>query len=188
MAVRKNEEPLVLVLEKARNEVTVATPVETDDRYYMPIRQFTNGYVNNKAVNAKVDLNNQLTLISDENYHLVRSDAPLEDHEEIVEKQTGNILVAAGKTSVVLQLVKFRRRTDILMVKAQDVDLTLGLICYERNKSFVLDTREETLKPDAECNSSSRVEVKRRARPGLQVRSGKETSKRGQMTMKQRNR
>ena len=88
MAESKNEEPLVLVLENARNEVTVATPVETDDRYYMSIRQFTNGYVNNKAVKAKVDLNNHLTLISDETYHLVRSDVPLEDHEEIVEKQT----------------------------------------------------------------------------------------------------
>ena len=96
--------------------------------------------------------------------------------------------MAAAKTSVVLQLVKFRRRTDILMVKAQDIDLTLELICFERNKSFVLDTREETLKTGAECSSSSSVEVKCRASPGLQVRSGKETSKRGQMTMKQRNR
>ena len=49
---REVKESRVVAPKNARKEVSESTPVETDDRCWMPIREFTNGYVNNRA--AKV--------------------------------------------------------------------------------------------------------------------------------------
>ena len=58
MVGRRVNESRVVAPENARKEVSESIPVETNDRYWMPIREFTNSYVNNRA--AKVDLDANL--------------------------------------------------------------------------------------------------------------------------------
>ena len=47
----------------ATKELNKLTPVETDDRHWMPIRAFTNGYVNNRAAKVEVDPDTEWTLL-----------------------------------------------------------------------------------------------------------------------------
>ena len=62
-----------------------STPVETDDMYWMPIRAFTNGYVNNRAARVELYPNLEWTLLSYKTYRSIGSEVPLRQAEEILE-------------------------------------------------------------------------------------------------------
>ena len=55
MVGRQVKELRVVAHENARYEVSESTPVEIDDRYWMPIRAFTDGCVNNRAARVELD-------------------------------------------------------------------------------------------------------------------------------------
>ena len=79
-------------------------------------------------------------------------------------QKTGESLDVDGKGSAVLQLGQFNRRIDVLVVDGLDVDLTFGLVWYERNEDFVFDLKNEVLKTGKKC--SSPIEVRFRC-PGI---------------------
>ena len=57
-------ESRVVAPENARKEVSESTPVKTDDGFWMPIRAFTNGYVNNRAAKMELDPDIEWNLLS----------------------------------------------------------------------------------------------------------------------------
>ena len=147
MVGRQVKESRLVAPKNARKEVSESTPVETDDRYWMPIRAFTNGYVNNRRA------------------------------EEVLETKTGVSLEVVGRASIVLQLGQFNRRTEVLVVDGLDVDLTLGLVWYEQNKDFVFDMRNKVLKTGTKRISPIQVRFRCPGRPRFRVRSGMDSSR-----------
>ena len=136
----------VVAPKNAGKEVSESILVETDDWYWMPIRAFTNGYVNNRAAKVELDPDTEWTLLSYKTYRSIGSEMPLRQAEEILETKKGVSLEVVGRASIVLQLGQFNRRTEVLVVVGLDVDLTLGLVWYEQNEDFVFDMRNQVLK------------------------------------------
>ena len=128
MVGRQVKESQVVAPTNARKGVSESTPVETDDRYWIPIRAFMNGYVNNRAAKVELDPDTEWTLLSYKAYRSIGSEMPLRQAEEILETKTGVSLEVVGRASIVLQLGQFNRRTEVLVVDGLDVDLTLGLV------------------------------------------------------------
>ena len=93
-----------------------------------------------------------------------------ETGRKILETKTGDSLDVVGKASIVLQLGQFQRMTDILAVDGLDVDLTLGLVWYERNEDFVFDMKNEVLKTGTKCSSPIEVKFRCPGRPRFHVR------------------
>ena len=85
----------------------------------------------------EVDLKLEWTLLGYKTYPSIGLEMPLRQAEEILETKTGDSLGAVGKASIVLQLGQFHRRTDPLVVNELEVDLTLGLVWYERNEDKI---------------------------------------------------
>ena len=163
--------------ENARKEFSESIPVETDDRYWMLIRAFTNGYVNNRAARVELDPNLEWTLLSNKTYRSIGSEVPLRQADEILETETGDSLGVVGKASIVLQLGQFHRRTDVLVIDGLDVDLILGLVWYERNEDFVFDMKNEVLKTGTKCNSPIQVRFRCPGRPRFRVRNGMDSGR-----------
>ena len=132
--------------ENASKEVSESTPVETDDSYWISIKAFTTGYVNNRFARKELDPNIDWILLSYKTYRSIGSEVSLRQAEESLETKTEVILCVVSKASIVLQLGQFNRRTDVLVVDGLDVDLTLGLVRFEQNEDFVSDMRIEVLK------------------------------------------
>ena len=128
MVGRQMKVSRVVAPENARKEFSESTPVETNDRYWMPIRAFTKGYVNDRAAIVELDPNLEWTLLSYKAYRSIGSEVPLRQAETILETKTGDSWDVVGKASIVLQLGQFHRRTDVLVIDGLDVDLILGLV------------------------------------------------------------
>ena len=91
--------------------------------------------------------------------------------------KTGDSLGVVGKASIVLQLVKFHRRTNVLVIDGLDVDLTLGLVWYERNEDFVFDMKNEVLKTGKKWSSPMDFRFRCPGRPRFWVRDEMETGR-----------
>ena len=105
----------------------------------LPWRQ-TTGYVNNRSARVELDPNLEWTLLCYKTYRSIGPEIPLRQAEEILEileTKTGDSLDAVGKASIVLQLGQFHSRTDPLVVNGLELDLTLGLVRYERNEDKI---------------------------------------------------
>ena len=63
------------------------------------------------------------------------------------------------------------------MVNGLDVDLTLGLVCYEQNEDFVFDMRNEALKTGTKCSSPIQVRFRCLGRPRFRVRHGMDSGR-----------
>ena len=172
MVGRQVKESRVVAPENARKEVSESTPVETDDRYWMPIRAFTNGFVSNRAARVGLDPNLEWTLLSYKTYRSIGSEVPLRQAEDILDTKTGDSLGVVGKASIVLQLGQFHRRTDGLVIDGLNVDLTLGLFW-----DFVFDTKNEVLKTGKKYSSPIDVRFKCPGRPRYRVRAGMQTGR-----------
>ena len=177
MVGRQVKESRVVAPKKARKEKSESTPVETDDRHWMPIRAFTIGYVNNRAAKVELDPDTKWTLLSYKAYRSIGSEVPLRQAEEILETKTGVSLEGVGRASIVLQLGLFNRRTKVLVVDGLDVDLTLGLVWYEQNEDFVFDMRNEVPKTGTKCSSSIQVRFRCPGRPRFRVRHGMDSGR-----------
>ena len=174
---RQVKESRVVAPKNARKEVSESTPVETDDRCWMPIRAFTSGYVNNRAAKVELDPDTEWTLLSYEAYRSIGSEMPLRQAGDILETKTGVSIEVVGRASIVLQLGQFNRRTEVLVVDGLDVDLTLGLVWYEQNEGFVFDMRNEVLKTGTKCSSPIQVRFRCPGRPRFRVRRGMDSGR-----------
>ena len=171
------KESRVVAPENARKEVSESTPVETEDSYWMPIRAFTNGHVNNRAAKVELDPDTEWNLLSDKAYRSIGSEMPLRQAEEILKRKTGVSLEVVGRASIVLQLGQFNRRTEVLVVDGLDVDLTLGLVWYEQNEDFVFDMRSEVLKTGTKCSIRIQVRFRCPGKPRFRVRHGMDSGR-----------
>ena len=161
------KESRVVAPENSRKEVSGSNPVETDDRYWIPIRAFTNGYVNNRAAKVELDPNLEWTMLSYKTYRSIDSEVPLRQAEESLETKTGDSLGVVGKESIVLQLGQFHRRS--IVVNGLDVDLLLGLVWYERYEDFVFDMMNDVLKTGLKRSSPIQARFRCSMRPRLRV-------------------
>ena len=161
------KESRVVAPENARKEVSGSTPVETDDRYWIPIRAFTNGYINNRAAEVELDPNLEWTLLSYKTYRSIESEVPLRQAEESLDTKTGDSLGVVGKESIVLQLAQFHRRS--MVVDGLDIDLLLGLVWYERYEDFVFDMKNDVLKTGLKRSSPIQARFRCSGRPRLRV-------------------
>ena len=64
-----------------------------------------------------------------------------------------------------------------MVVDGPDVDLTLGLLWFERNEDFVFDMKNEVLKTWKKCKSPVEVRLRCPGRPRFRVRDGMETGR-----------
>ena len=168
------KESRVVAPKNARKEVSESTPVETDDRQWMPIRAFTIGCVNNRAAKVELDPDTERTLLSYKAYRSIGSEVPL---RQILETKTGVSLEEIGRAPIVLQLGQFNRRTKVLVVDGLDVDLTLGLVWYEKNEDFVFDMRNEVLNTGTKCSSPIQVRFRCHGRPRFRARHGMDSGR-----------
>ena len=159
MDAYKGQEPCCEPTTDTGEKIVASTSVEQDDRYWRPIRAFRNGYVKNRAAKVELDPNLEWTLLSYKTYRSIGSEVPLRQAEEILETKTGDSSDVVGKSSIVLQLGQFHSRTDVLVVDGLEVDLTLGLVWYERNEDFVFDRKNKVLKTGKKCSSLIEVQM-----------------------------
>ena len=84
MVGRRVKESRVVAPENERKEVSESTPVvlDPDDRYWMPIRAFMNGYVNNRAAKMDLDPNHEWILLSYKTHRSFGSEVRLRQAEK----------------------------------------------------------------------------------------------------------
>ena len=132
MDAYKGEEPCCEATTDTGKKVVASSSVEQNDNYWSLRRASKKRYVNGRPARVELDPDIDLTLISNDVFQLIQSEASLRQVEEIIETTTGVSSVVVGKASIGLQLGQFRRWTDVLVVDGLDV------FWYKLNASLVL--------------------------------------------------